>query len=204
MRNQLALSLGLFALVLTSSEGIYAQETPIKDNTPVLVEIKEKAFSIEIPGDWKKDKSREGIDFFAYAPVPASDQIALTNMGIVAGKVNKNLSLANFFKANVDNLPNALNNYEEISRGTGGIPNVTANWIIYKRTLSTEAGDVALEEIQYYLIAGEYGYVITFSATPNEFVANRGVFEKTVQTFKVLRTGEPSLENIRIFPGRKQ
>ncbi len=119
-----------------------------------------------------------------YAPVPASDSVALTNLGVVVGKVSKYLSLENFYKANVDNLPKAFDDYVEISRGTGGVPNIPSHWILFTRTLKTNAGEIKLEELQYYLIVGEYGYVITFSATPDEYIANRVFLRKLLTPSK--------------------
>jgi hypothetical protein len=193
--------LALMGTLTIPAVNLVAVDEVVKEKGPQLLEVKEKAFSLEVPNDWLKDKVREGLDLFVYAPVPASDKIALTNMGVVAGKVNKELSLSNFYKANVENLPVAFDNYVEISKGTGGIPNIPTNWIIFKRKLSTEAGEITLEELQYYLIAGNFGYVITFSATPNEFVENRGIFEKIIQTFKVLEPSEQSLDILQVMPG---
>ncbi len=163
-----------------------AEEAPKSKQENQLIEVKEKNFSLEVPPDWVKDKSREGLDLFIYAPVPASDKVALTNVGVVAGKVSRDLSLANFYKVNVENLPKAFENFVEISSGTGGIPKESSSWIHFTRTLKTEAGEISLDELQYYLIAGEYGYVITFSATPNEYLVNRGLFERIIASFKVL------------------
>lgn len=169
-----------------STPALFAQEA-VKDQSPVLLEVKDKNFSVEVPFDWVKDKSREGLDLFVYAPVAATDKIALTNVSVVAGKVNKDLTLANFYKANVDNLPKAFDDFAEVTNGTGGIPNEKTNWVMFNRKLRTEAGEITLTELQYYLIVGEYGYVITFSATPNEFVINRGKFERIITSFKILQ-----------------
>lgn len=165
---------------------VSAAEEATKQQGSQLIEVKEKNFSLEVPSDWVKDKPREGLDLFIYAPVPAGEKVALTNIGVVAGKVSRDLSLANFYKVNVDNLPKAFENFNEIASGTGGIPKESTNWIHFTRTLKTEAGEISLDELQYYLIAGEYGYVITFSATPNEYLQNRGIFERVVGTFKIL------------------
>lgn len=202
MLNKISFALlALSGTLAIPAANLVAADEVVKEKGPLLLEVKEKAFSIEVPHDWMKDKVREGLDLFVYAPVPASDKIALTNMGVVAGKVNKELSLSNFYKANVDNLPVAFENFTEISKGTGGIPKIPTNWIIFKRKLSTEAGVITLQELQYYLIAGNYGYVITFSATPDEFITNRGIFEQIIQSFKVMEPSEPALDIIQVMPG---
>lgn len=188
LRKLMLASISLLAVLTVYPAPVQAADETAKPQGPQLIEVKEKNFSIEVPQDWVKDKTREGLDLFVYAPVPASDKIALTNLGVVAGKVSKELNLANFYKVNVDNLPKAFDNFEEISSGTGGISKETTNWIRFKRTLKTEAGEISLNELQYYLIAGDYGYVITFSATPNEYLVNRGVFEQIISSFKILET----------------
>ncbi len=181
----------LTTLIGTIPSDISAQGI-IGEKGPTVLVIQDKGFSIEIPQDWLKDKTREGLDLFVYAPVLATERIALTNVGVVAGKVSKDLTLANFYKVNIENLPKAFDDFQEITSGTGGVPDLKTNWIVFKRKLKTENAEIQLQELQYYIIANEYGYVITFSATPEEYTEHRGIFEKIISSFKVIKDAPPA------------
>lgn len=168
--------------------------------TPVRVEVKEKHFSMEIPSNWVRDKVPEGVDFFAAAPL-GEENTGVANLSVIAGKVGRKTQLEDFFKANVKNLENVMKEFKEISRGTGGVPNQQTDWIVFSHKVSGNNGDLELYELQYYLIVGEYGYVVTFSATPNEYVALRGRFEEIISSFEA--SEEPTLPSIQLAPAKK-
>lgn len=196
MFNPLLVTFTAFSVVAGSFSGaLIAQEAAqkvVQEENPNLIVVKEKGFSIEIPKDWLKDKTREGLDLFVYAPVPATERIALANVGVVAGKVGKDLTLSNFYKVNVENLPKSFDSFVELSSGTGGVPEIKSSWITFTRKLKTENGEVELQELQYYMIANDMGYVVTFSATPDEYTQHRGVFEKIISTFKAIKETAPA------------
>lgn len=197
--------LSAFCLSLSLPFLLLSQEVKeeVKDPTPVRVEIKEKNFSIEIPGDWARDKVPQGIDLFASAPVTSGEEEpGLANVSIVAGKVGRKTLLEDFFKANVQNLSNVMKDFKEISRGTGGIPKQQAEWIVFSHKVSGNTGEIELYELQYYLIVGEYGYVVTFSATPSEYVALRGRFEQIISSLEAAE--EPTLPSIHLAPPPKE
>lgn len=127
-------------------------------------------YTIEIPDDWKQmggGPIEEGIelDVIALSPLADEKDQFRDNMNIVVGELDEELDLDEWFEQNSKELG------EVVDHGNTKISGVDSKWVIFKG----EIDDIPLLQKQYYFVHDGKFYVITFTATSDDYQR----FEKT-------------------------
>lgn len=165
-------------MLLRLSSGSVAQATYfIIDESNARIKLnryynKVMQFSILLPESWEQYENIEGVVIAA-----SSDK---ADINIVVKNIPSHVGLDEFFNVNLSKLQQLLPNIRLLARGNSVISNHKAKWIKY--SLLTEKGD--LEIIAYMLLISEKAYVITCSASPNDFLQFKLLFEEIAKSFK--------------------
>lgn len=141
----------------------------------------EKGYTIEYPLDWKKSDIPQ-LDIVLFAPSRGNDQKAHASMNIVSEKVGKGISLDQFYSESAANLTSALKDVQVEKNGSAQLNSTTSKWMLYTHIMQ----GVKFRVLQYYIVANETIYLITFSTTATDFDGYRQDFENIVNSFKIV------------------
>ncbi len=168
----------ILSLLLASPvSGDEAKQSP-------LFTQEEKGYAITFPYQWHWQRDFMGLDVFASAPAKDEQVGSLGNISIISSKIEGDLTLETFFSSNLDNLARALRDIKILERGQAFVDGTDARKVIYTHAM----GDINLRVIQYFLIKNGHVYIITSTASFEEFPKYADSFETAVRSFKATRS----------------
>jgi hypothetical protein len=147
----------------------------------------EKGYSIEYPSDWKKNDVPQ-LDLVLFAPTKEAGEMPHASVNIVSEKVGKGIHLEQFYSESVSNLSTALKEVQVEKSGTAELNGITGKWIQYTHVMQ----GVKFKVLQYFVVADETIFLITFSSSADDFEQYRPDFEKIANSFKVANTTAPA------------
>jgi len=178
------LALASYTLALTAKD-----EPPPPPAQPTLPVPKdhysntEKGFSLDYPSNWKKSDIPQ-LDFILFAPSTQANGFPHASMNVVSEKVGSEVTLEQFYKESADNLQKALKEVSVQKNGSIDLNGVPAKWLLYTHNMQ----GVTFRVIQYFAVANESIYLITFSAANDAFDSYLPAFEEILHSFKLQKT----------------
>lgn len=142
---------------------------------------KEKGFSIKLPKDWEKRENFMGLIIIALSPQEGNSDQFRENVNVAVDEFADVMPLEKYFQTSLDSMQKLLTQFQEHENGQVIIDNKKAKWITY----SHRVGVLRLKVLAYLLISGNRGYVITCSATPEQFSKYNGRFKEIAQSLKL-------------------
>jgi hypothetical protein len=143
----------------------------------------EKGYSIEYPSDWKKNDVPQ-LDLVLFAPTQKNDDKPHASMNIVSEKVGPGINLEQFYSESANNLTSALKDVQVEKTGSIQLNGTTSKWMLYTHVMQ----GVKFRVLQYFIVAEETIFLMTFSASDEDFNQYRQDFENIASTFKVFKT----------------
>lgn len=163
------------------------EQTPIEKKTPIqslkleTYTNAEKGYSIDYPIEWKKNDVPQ-LDLVLLAP-SEKDERAHASMNIVSEKVGPEINLERFYNESANNLSSALKDVKVDKSGTASLNGTQSKWIQYTHVMQ----GVTFKVLQYFVVANDTIYLLTFSAAEPDFDKYRAEFEQIVNTFKITK-----------------
>lgn len=161
----------------------YAALPPVTEEAkqnPIFQES-DKGYSITFPSQWHWQRDFMGLDVFAPAPIKNEQTGSLGNISVVSGKLDNEINLETFFNTNVDNLKKALRDVKVLETGKAFVDGTEARKIVYSHTM----GDMKLRVLQYFVLKNGTGYIITCTASEEEFPKYADSFDASIRSFKL-------------------
>lgn len=140
----------------------------------------DKKYAITFPNQWHWQRDFMGLDVFA--PAPAKDEQAgsLGNISVVSGKLDGDVTLETFFNTNIENLKKALRDVKVVETGKVFLDGVEGRKVVYSHSM----GDMKLRVMQYFVIKDGQGYIITSTASEDEYPKYADSFDFSIRSFK--------------------
>lgn len=147
--------------------------------SPLFTES-DKKYAITFPNQWHWQRDFMGLDVFA--PAPAKDEQAgsLGNISVVSGKLDGDVNLETFFNTNIENLKKALRDVKVVETGKVFLDGTEGRKVVYSHAM----GDMKLRVMQFFVVKNGQGYIITCTASEDEFPKYADSFESAVRSFK--------------------
>lgn len=138
-------------------------------------------FTLTLPSGWTVKEGGENNVFIA----SSSEKGDLSeNLVIVSFKmITQKYTLDQFYSQGLTALQEKLQNFRLIKNGQGTIGGVPTKWLIYEHSLD----NIHAEVIQYLVLTKEKGYVLTFTASPENFDQAFPLFQKISNTIQFNR-----------------
>ncbi len=137
-------------------------------------------YSLEYPSDWKKNDVPQ-LDLVLFAPYKEKDDKPLASMNVISEKVGNGINLEQFYSQSATNLSTALKEVNVEKTGTTMLNGTPSKWMQYTHVMQ----GVKFTVIQYFIVSNETIYLITFSASKDEFEQYRPDFERIANSFKL-------------------
>lgn len=146
---------------------------------------KEKGYSIEFPSGWTKQERFMGLDVIALSPAETPKDSFRENASVLSGKLDAPITLDLFYSENLKNLQKALNNFKQDGSGDSTVDGQPAKWVLYTH----KQGNFESKVIQYFIMKGDYAYLITCGGEPAAYDKYKSTFDSIVKSFKFLKEG---------------
>lgn len=141
----------------------------------------EKGYSIEYPTNWKKSDVPQ-LDFVLFAPTGKNDKTH-ASINVVSEKVGSDINLELFFNESTKNLTSALKDVKIEKTGTAFLNGTPAKWVQYTHNIQ----GITFKVLQYFIVSGESIYLLTYSASEEDFNKFRPDSEQIANTFKLVK-----------------
>lgn len=161
------------------------QIVPTAQNTPAAVHLEkysnfEKEYSLEYPSNWMKNDVPQ-LDLVLFAPPKEKDGNPHASMNVVSEKVGEKISLDQFYSESATNLTSALKDVKVEKNGTVQFNGVPSKWMQYTHVMQ----GVTFRVLQYFIVADQTIFLMTFSSSDKDFDDYRADFEKIANSFKI-------------------
>ncbi len=140
----------------------------------------QKGYTIVFPSNWEVKEGFMGLDVFGLSALKNSEDKFRENVNVVTEDLRTPLTLDEYYDLGVKNLSMLLTDFKEIDTGRVDVNGVPARWIVYDHRM----GEVRARVLQVIMVKGDRAYIITATATPEEFDSYRGSFDTIVKSFK--------------------
>lgn len=197
-----------FASTVTSIEAANAtltKEAPTSTQTATTEKFtnSEKGYSLDYPSDWKKSDVPQ-LDLVLFAPPRGQDAIPHASLNIVSEKVGSEIHLEQFYSESAANLSTALKEVHVEKSGSSQLNGTPSKWVIYTHVMQ----GMQFRVLQYFIVANESIYLVTFSTIADDFETYRPEFEKIINSFKIThaeatKTSAPKI-NVNIEQNQPQ
>lgn len=142
----------------------------------------EKGFSITFPKTWNIKENLKGAAVMGFSPKENENDTFLENVNVVASQANLDeYDAEKYFQVNYGPL-SELDSFKELERGEVVLERKKAIWIIFTH----RTGNFDTKAVQYYLVRGSRGYVITGTGLSTTFDKYKPQFEQIARSFRGL------------------
>jgi hypothetical protein len=141
---------------------------------------KDKKYSFDYPSTWEKKDSLKELDIMVLAPIETPQDDFRQNVSIISGKLQEPVTLDEFYAGNLENLKNSLADFKLEDEGNAKINGILSKWVNYTHTLEK----LDLKVMQYFLVIGNYVYVLTCTAEAGKFDRYQEPFSNVVKSFR--------------------
>lgn len=142
----------------------------------------EKDYKITLPENWQVQRGFMGLDVFAAAPFENKEVGSRANISVISTEGDQELTLDQYFNLNIENLKSKLSDFKQIESGKAMLSGTEARKLVY----SHQMNGLDIKVIQYFILKGKKGYVITCAASADVFPKYADTFERSVRTFQLL------------------
>jgi len=143
---------------------------------------KEKKYSLEYPSDWQK-KDVQKLDIVLLSPAKSPTTPTHATMNAISEAVGPVITLDEFYKESVSNLSSQLKDIHIESSGDASLNGTPSKWVLY----SHEMQGTKFKVLQYFIVAQENVYLLTFSALADDFDSFRPTFNKIASSFRLIK-----------------
>lgn len=140
-------------------------------------------FRLEIPEDWTIGEgfSNQKLDFvvIALSPEDRKEDAFIENMNVLVEDLGKPVTLEQYFMWNLVGLMQELPSFHVHEKGNVMVDGVKMAVVVYSWDLEKEK----TATYQFIFVKDDKGYVITFSAEPEQFDEYRPTFDTIARSF---------------------
>jgi hypothetical protein len=137
-------------------------------------------YTIEFPENWDVKKDFMGTDVIALSPQEDSSDMFRENVNIISTELDQPMSKEEYFDLNEKSLEQLLKDFKLADKQMTKVDGVDALKLVYTHRM----GDVDAKVLQYLFVNDGKAYVITLTASPEEFDSYMSEFESIVNSFK--------------------
>jgi hypothetical protein len=137
-------------------------------------------FSIKFPKEWENKEGFMGTAVISLSLKEGNADQFRENVNVVVEQLPREMSLDEYVDASIPNLAKVITDFRENEKGITTINDHDARWLVY----SGRMGMINLKCIQYYMVDGKRGYVITCSATSESYDNYRRTFDDVATSFE--------------------
>lgn len=159
------------------------KEDALKEDLKTYVN-KEKKYEIQYPKSWQTRAASDQFDLVLVAPPKPSEKQISATMNLLSEQVGSNLTLDQFFNENIPNVMTELKEAKIENSGAQNLNGVPSKWALYTHKMN----DLDLKVLQYFIIANERAYLITFSTINDEFPLYKKEFDDIAASFRLLKS----------------
>ncbi len=172
----------LFVLVFFSYSLLAAEKANESSVVGSQFVDKEKRFSITFPKTWNIKENVKGAAVMGFSPKENESDTFFENVNVVASQANLDgYDAQKYFQVNYGPLAE-LEGFKELERGEITLEGKKAIWIIFTHHTSS----LDAKALQYYLVRGTRGYVITGTGLSTSFDKYKPQFEQIARSFRGL------------------
>jgi hypothetical protein len=183
----------LFAVLLSCNAfQVIAKETVQHDQQHEKLETfvnSERHYSLQYPSEWKRTDVPQ-IDLVLFSPNKMKDGKP-ASMNIFSEKVGEGISLDQFYTESAANLTSALKEVHVEKSGNVQINGINSKWIQYTHAMK----DITFRVLQYFIVANDTLFLLTFSSAADDFEHYRNDFENIANSFKILTEASSTKTN---------
>lgn len=173
----------LYSQSPTTTTAPTKEEAPQKEELKTYVN-KEKKYEVQYPKSWQTRAASDQFDLVLVAPPKPSEKQISATMNLLSEHVGSALTLDQFFNENIPNVMTELKEAKIEDSGTQSLNGVTSKWALYTHRMN----DLDLKVLQYFIIANERAYLITFSTINDEFPLYKNEFDDIAASFRLLKS----------------
>ena len=151
-----------------------------KPATPGQYTSTKDGFTIIAPTTWEKKEGFMGSTVLFLEPQAEPSDTFRENVNVVVEKLPSGMGLDGYVKASNDNMAKLMTDYSEISSARVKLGGNDAQRIVYQHRM----GVYNLKVLIYLVVQGGRGYVLTCSATVDQYDSHEPTFEDTCKTFQ--------------------
>lgn len=140
-----------------------------------------KGISIALPAGWEKKEGYQEASLVGLSPLSGSGDTFRENLNLIVVDLPQPMALATYFDLNITGIKSGLKDYTEYAKGPAVLGGKEARYVVYGHAMR----DVTLKVLQYYVVHGNRGYVLTYTAPLAEFDAYRLLFEQNAATLEI-------------------
>jgi hypothetical protein len=172
-----------FASSIAAEKATQNKQAPAYDkpaNSYEKFSNKVTKYSIEYPSNWvKKDVPK--LDLVLFAPPKNEASRSHASMNIVSETVGAGVTLDQFYNESLANLRTQLKDVNIENSGTRDLNGIPTKWVLYTHVMQ----DIKFRVLQFFIVAEENIYLMTFSAVDEDFENYRSEFDKIASTFRL-------------------
>jgi hypothetical protein len=168
----------LFVLVLVATGSLCAQNQA----PPGLpIEVTRDDYSIKFPPDWEVGAGWTDEDVYALAPTDHRDDLFHENVNVLVDDEIGGLDLDEYYNLSVNGLRMLATDFKMEKSGETELGGIKAKHL----TFLHRSGVYSFKVLQYLMIAGHKAYVITCTATAQEFEQYEPNFKQIAESFRL-------------------
>ncbi len=141
----------------------------------------DKGYQMTLPEKWMIKRNFMGLDIFAAAPDKNTAQGSRANISILTAPLANKATLETFYTDNVKDHDRFLKDFRVLQTGQVAFYGFQGKKIEYYH--SSHTGE-KIRTLQYFLVHGDTGLIITYAAEVDEFPKHLETFEQSVKTLK--------------------
>jgi serine/threonine-protein kinase len=137
-------------------------------------------FSITAPASWEKAEGKMGMTVVFVEPLAGASDTFRENVNVVVEKLPAGMGLDGYVKACNEALAKMMTNFKEVSSARVKLGENDAQRNVYQHKM----GVYDLKVLGYFVVHGGRAYILTCTATVDEYDNHEPAFEDICKTFQ--------------------
>jgi serine/threonine-protein kinase len=168
------------AMVLVSALGLCLGGCSSKPTKPGQYTNTKDGFSITAPASWEKAEGKMGMTVVFVEPLAGASDTFRENVNVVVEKLPAGMGLDGYVKACNEALAKMMTNFKEVSSARVKLGENDAQRNVYQHKM----GVYDLKVLGYFVVHGGRAYILTCTATVDEYDNHEPAFEDICKTFQ--------------------
>ena len=168
------------AMVLASALGLCLGGCSSKPAKPGQYTNTKDRFTITAPTSWEKAEGKMGMTVVFVEPLAGASDTFRENVNVVVEKLPAGMGLDGYVKACNEALAKMMTNFKEVSSARVKLGENDAQRNVYQHKM----GVYDLKVLGYFVVHGGWAYILTCTATVDEYDNHEPAFEDICKTFQ--------------------
>jgi hypothetical protein len=168
------------AMVLASALGLCLGGCSSKPAKPGQYTNTKDRFTITAPTSWEKAEGKMGMTVVFLESLAGASDTFRENVNVVVETLPAGMGLDGYVKASNEALAKMMTNFKEVSSARVKLGDNDAQRNVWQHKM----GVYNLKVLQYVVVQGGRAYILTCSATDDQYQPHEPVFEDICKTFQ--------------------